>query len=157
MTAIVEVPSAEDLCELVSAVWTSFLGDELFAAIDGVGADHSHDVVASVSISGAWHGHLLIATSVTTAEAVARLMFGMEDEPVGTEETADAVGELANIIGGNVKSMLPEPSSLSLPQVVIGATLLSLPSAHIRSEAVLQWNDEVIVVSLWEAAGKGDH
>jgi hypothetical protein len=33
------------------------------------------------------------------------------------EEIADALGELANVVGGNVKAVLPGPSTLGLPEV----------------------------------------
>jgi chemotaxis protein CheX len=64
----------------------------------------------------------------------------------------DAVGELANIIAGNIKSMLPEPSTLSLPQVVVDAQAIVLPSAVLRVSTALRWDEHAIVVSLWEAA-----
>ena len=34
----------------------------------------------------------------------------------------DAVGEMANVVGGNVKSLLPGPSTLALPIVVTSET-----------------------------------
>jgi len=71
-----------------------------------------------VSISGAWSGHLLLGFEVSAANEVARAMFGLGSQEASQDEMTDAVGELANIIAGNVKSMLPEPSTLSLPQVV---------------------------------------
>ena len=33
------------------------------------------------------------------------------------EDVADALGELANVVGGNVKAVLPGPSVLGLPEV----------------------------------------
>ena len=41
-----------------------------------------------------------------------QVMFGEELE---SAEIHDAAGEIANILAGNLKSMLPQPSSLGLP------------------------------------------
>ena len=35
-------------------------------------------------------------------------------------DVTDAVGELVNIIGGSVKSLMPQPTVLSLPSVRTG-------------------------------------
>ncbi|MEZ5225609.1 MAG: hypothetical protein R2710_02760 [Acidimicrobiales bacterium] len=40
---------------------------------------------------------------------------------VAAEDAADAVGELANIFGGNVKGVLAMSATLSLPKVVVGS------------------------------------
>jgi hypothetical protein len=36
---------------------------------------------------------------------------------VDDEDVADALGELANVLGGNIKSVLPGESRLGLPQI----------------------------------------
>jgi len=41
----------------------------------------------------------------------------MPAEEVTSDEIGDALGELANVLGGNVKAMLPAPSTMSLPTV----------------------------------------
>ncbi|MBJ7359171.1 hypothetical protein, partial [Nocardioides sp.] len=39
------------------------------------------------------------------------------DEALDPVELSDVIGEFANIVGGNVKSLMPGPSTLSLPLV----------------------------------------
>jgi chemotaxis protein CheX len=156
MTTAVDLPSAEDICVLVGDVWASFLGDEIIpldtdAPTMANQPPEMHEVIASVSIAGAWSGHLVLGLARTGATAVAGAMFGSEEGDVSSEELADAVGELGNIIAGNIKSMLPEPSTLSLPQVVFDAQSFALPSARVRVSTVLGWNANSIIVSLWEA------
>jgi chemotaxis protein CheX len=36
-------------------------------------------------------------------------------------DVRDALGEIANMIAGNVKALLPEPCSISLPAVALGS------------------------------------
>ena len=51
-------------------------------------------------------------------------MFDVEIEEVSPADVLDAVGELVNIVGGNLKGMLPSPTGLSLPSVTDGAVHL---------------------------------
>ena len=37
------------------------------------------------------------------------------------DDVRDALGELANMLGGNIKALLPAPSQISLPAVAIGS------------------------------------
>ena len=47
-------------------------------------------------------------------------MFGIEVYELMPDQISDALGEMTNIIGGTIKSFLPEPSCLSLPAVAEG-------------------------------------
>ena len=47
-------------------------------------------------------------------------MFGLEPAAAGLEEVRDALGELTNMLGGNLKALLPGPCFLGLPTVVSG-------------------------------------
>lgn len=157
MTAVVAVPSAQDFCTLVNDMWTSFLGEQteplvLVSAESPAVQRTRGEVIASVSTTGAWNGHLMLALTQHGAELVARAMFGDEGETVAEEDVIDAIGEMSNIIAGNIKSVLPEPSALSLPQVVVDAGTFSFPSAVLRVTATMDWAGESVVVSLWEAS-----
>lgn len=56
---------------------------------------------------------MALATTLTTA------MFQTGDEPC-PDDIRDALGELANMLAGNVKALLPEPCAISLPAVAFG-------------------------------------
>jgi chemotaxis protein CheX len=47
-------------------------------------------------------------------------MFQGESTPT-LDEVRDALGELTNVIGGNVKALFPGPSRISLPTVAVGS------------------------------------
>lgn len=51
------------------------------------------------------------------AQLLAAQMMGVEDP--STDDVLDAVGELGNIVGGNVKSMLGQSARLSLPSAAV--------------------------------------
>ncbi|MGP7960225.1 chemotaxis protein CheX [Sanguibacter sp. A247] len=70
-------------------------------------------------------------------------------EPAGTqvshEDVVDAFGEIANVVGGNVKALLPQLATLTLPEVASGVggdegmLIVSVP---------LVWRGRVVVVTL---------
>jgi CheY-specific phosphatase CheX len=47
-------------------------------------------------------------------------MFSMPLDEIHDEEVSDALGELINIVAGNLRAFLPQPCQLSLPAVVDG-------------------------------------
>ena len=116
MTITVE-PSYDDVQMLVEEVWTSFLGTEEPLLPCGP-AEMSVGWSAAVTVSGEWHGMVSVELPTGLAEEVTRRMLMVED--AHDEDVADAVGELVNMIGGNVKSLMPGPSVLSLPVVAAG-------------------------------------
>ena len=72
-----------------------------------------------MSITGSWTGHVVYACSTVAARRAAAAFLAMESDEVSQEDLSDVLGELANIVGGNVKAMLPPGCFLSLPQVVL--------------------------------------
>jgi chemotaxis protein CheX len=62
-------------------------------------------------------------------------MFGADACDVTADQINDALGELTNIIGGNIKGLLPEPSHLSMPAVTEGTDyLFSVPGSRPMAE-----------------------
>jgi hypothetical protein len=70
---------------------------------------------ALVSISGAWQGVVEVRVAAALGQRIAARMFRCRSEDVDDEKLRDALDEVANIIGGNVKALLPSPSQLSMP------------------------------------------
>jgi hypothetical protein len=77
------------------------------------------DVLSSwVDVVGPWTGTVVLTTAPQTAAALTRALLGpAAPELLDHEDVADAFGEIANVVGGNVKAALPGPSGLSLPEV----------------------------------------
>ena len=135
-------------------VWTSYLDPmgEHPLVVDGVPDPGvgTADVVATVAISGAWDGRVLLCFSPPAARRAAAALLGVEEaDEVGDVDVADAVGELANIIGGSVKSLMPQPTVLSLPAVSHGA-FPELGGEVCRLTGT--WNGEPVSVAVHEVA-----
>lgn len=106
----------DELRSIMDAIWQSLLGSGLTAAEGTSGAPRPR-VVGRVEITGGWEGVVTIDCDAELAADVAAAMFGLEDGDAAPDEIRDALGELANMAGGNIKSLLPAPSQLGLPTV----------------------------------------
>jgi chemotaxis protein CheX len=72
-------------------------------------------LTVSVRISGAWCGELHLQCPLPLARLIAVAIFQVEAAKAGDEEMLDALGELIHIVGGNLKALLPQPVTVSLP------------------------------------------
>lgn len=147
----VALPSAAELAEIVDQVWSSFLEGEIVPLAEPeLDQDYAGRLVGWVSISGDWTGHLSVVCSEDAACAIATDMFQLDAGEVSTSEIADALGEIANMVGGSVKGMVGASVALSLPQVVLDAAALVSPETHRLVTVQAHWKDELVEFSLWE-------
>lgn len=151
--SVESVPNVDDLAEMVDQVWISYLDPEgVNPLIRGDEQGDAGDVHSSVSITGSWHGHLVYASSTIAARRAAAAFLAMETDEVSQEDISDVLGELANIVGGNVKAMLPPGCFLSLPQVVMAPTSATrYPSAVEVVGLFGTWLGEPVSVTLWQS------
>ncbi len=126
-----------DLSALTAGVWEAFLGLEAEPTGPGLG-DGGPFYTASVAIGGGWDGSVSLVMPLVLARAAAAAMFGLGEAELDADEVVDAVGELANIIGGNIKGMIEEPCTLSLPMVACGTDYsVSRPGTEIVRSVTL--------------------
>jgi chemotaxis protein CheX len=146
-------PTEEDLATIAEQVWSSYLDPEEIAPLLPFPAPQQLvEVSASVSVTGAWRGHVVLSCSSTAAKNAAAALLGVEFEEVTAEDIADALGEVVNIIGGNVKSLLPEPSALSLPHVLLGRVDVEhWPSVTKICQLNGSWQDEMVSITVLES------
>jgi CheY-specific phosphatase CheX len=113
--------SESDLREVVESVWSAMLGLELVPADHGYARDvESRNLTGTVQITGEWQGAVMVDLPEKLARDAASAMFGMEPDELGEDEVLDALGEVANMIGGNVKGLIEGECKLSLPTIAEG-------------------------------------
>ena len=142
-----------DLAEMLEQVWVSYLDPEGINPLVATGDESQlSEVHSSVSISGSWTGHVVYASSTVAARRAAAAFLDVTPAEVSSEDVSDVLGELANIVGGNVKAMLPPGCFLSLPQVVLAPETAShYPSAVRVSGLYGLWEGEPVSVSMWQS------
>lgn len=124
----------EDLIALVEQTWQTLFADVVEESPD---ADESKwDISSRVAIHGAWNGSAVVLLDQEAARQLAARMLDTAPDELSREEILDAAGEIANILGGNLKSMLPQPSQLGLPEVQ-DATHGSFPVSSIDFPSAL--------------------
>jgi chemotaxis protein CheX len=72
---------------------------------------------AGVRITGTWEGLVTLAASRSLAAKCTAIMHQREADDLSEAEVRDGWGELANMVGGNLKALVPPESRLSLPEV----------------------------------------
>jgi chemotaxis protein CheX len=135
----VAILQEEDLVGLAGSIWETVFGRDVVpvdAAAVAEAIDAGVRVTANVAITGGWNGNVSIILPLAGAVRAAADMFGMAEDELDDDLVNDAVGELANIAGGNIKGMIEEATKLGLPTVVRGADYsVSVPGTHTVIEA----------------------
>ena len=125
-----ELVTGEQVAEITRDVWGSFLAMDLTQAPADEGPLGGPTMTGCVHLSGAWGGSVLVETTADHAQHAAEAMFAADPGSLSADEVSDALGELTNMVGGNIKGLLPAPSSLSLPSVAGGESYtLRVPGA----------------------------
>ena len=147
----VEVVSPDDVAIITQDVWASFLGVE----IQQIGVDESlagrPSMVGAVRVTDAWFGAVVLEMTPGLSRQVAATMFESTPDVVTDAEVVDALGELTNMIGGNVKSLLPAPSQLSLPMVSESVWPTTVPGSVVICRIAFAVGADMVHVSVWQS------
>ncbi|HTS87532.1 MAG TPA: chemotaxis protein CheX [Gemmatimonadales bacterium] len=110
----------QEIRQVTETVWESVLGVTLLRG-QKTTRRLERSMAGCVQFSGAWEGAITVECSTDFARHAAATMFGVERSATSEDDARDAIGELTNMTGGNVKALLPEPCRLSLPTVLEGS------------------------------------
>jgi chemotaxis protein CheX len=111
----------QDIRDITGAVWTSVLRRDAETPSGDPEAEFAGSVMTGcVQMSGTWDGAVTLQCSIQLARAAAAAMYDSDPTEMSSAEIRDALGELTNMVGGNIKALLPGPTQLSLPFVVEG-------------------------------------
>lgn len=114
----------DDLIDAAQGVLSAMLGLSVEASAPEAGwpGEGPHQaVLANVAICGDWDGVLLLSCNRSTACFLAGEMFGSDASLRVDDDVKDALGEIANMIAGDLKERLPGQSVLHLPCVIEGS------------------------------------
>ncbi|PID54094.1 MAG: hypothetical protein CSA58_08700 [Micrococcales bacterium] len=109
-------------------------------------------LLAQVLMRGDWDGSVQVICTDSAARALTRQLTSAEPgEPVAIEDVEDSMAEIANIFGGNVKSLLYGVSQLGLPTVNhcnVEALADQDDDSLLVAGCVVHWRDEQILVQV---------
>ncbi|QDU80335.1 hypothetical protein Pla110_20620 [Polystyrenella longa] len=102
-----------------------------------IGSHTLEPITASVSISGSYNGMVCISVTEHSAKRVLNRLTGLEPEDLD-DFVIDAVGEMANMIGGQGKRELSrEELQLGLPKILVDENKLFFESDWDSSQHIL--------------------
>ena len=112
--------NAEMLAQTVQAVFLNMMSLEVSPSETPWAPSHDQ-LTSAVHISGAWNGALLLECDRQLACQFAGRFLSLDSPETVNDDVRDVLGELANMIGGNMKSALAAGLSLSMPSVTDGS------------------------------------
>jgi chemotaxis protein CheX len=105
-------------------------------------------VHAWVDVRDAMIRRILLSTEQRMARRITRALLGMDaDAAVGDVDLVDALGEVANVVGGNVRALVNSPGAMGIPKVAHERPLID-PDFLLHA-LTLDWRGAPLVISLW--------
>lgn len=140
--------SQDDVVLATEDVWLSVLNMAPHRSADA-GPEPELSLVGVVQITGWWTGAVTIQVPSGLAGRLAGAMFRLTDREPGLDEQVDALGEITNMIGGQLKGLLDGPCQLSLPAVVAGGGYrIRMPGGRTMHEVPFDCEQHRFVVSV---------
>jgi|SRR5579884_2295204 len=131
--------------------------DELFATMLGMQArpiaePHSLSeemITSAIYFTGSFSGALVFECVRTQAWSFATAFMGLQREELSEADVLDTIGEIANIIGGNLKHCLPHGSSITTPSVIVGRSYrLTVGGATVVARLAFTAEDDPFFVTI---------
>jgi chemotaxis protein CheX len=142
----------EALEQIIDQMWASYFGhvEPLVPSFDP--HDIEGDILcASVTISGGRPGIVTVSVEKAGAVPLSAAML-QEDGELTDEDVYDSLGEVANIVGGNIKALVPDAGPLGLP-VVSTAKPLHGSSGRLAARLDGNWQGSWLTFEVWLAGG----
>ena len=137
--------------EIVQIVFTTMFGLELQSEA-GDSEPIADGVASAVHVSGDWAGSVVVRQSPGISRKAASTFMKIPLDDVTEVDQEEVAGELANMIGGNLKGVLQGTSRLTIPEVAfINEAELSTPIGDLIEEVTLNHPTGSISVHVYES------
>jgi chemotaxis protein CheX len=105
-----------------------------------------------VHLHGAFRGAVMIECSEALGSVLTAAMLQNEGPPDAADMT-DALGELTNVFAGNIKALLAQPSSISLPTVAFGPSYeIGVVGAAVVARVAFTCEGHALVVTILQGS-----
>ena len=145
-----------DVAVLVDEIWLTTLG----LATHGLDPHTKLPADAAtfdgiINITGGWQATVALQVPKALASRIAAVMFRLDGDQPTTEDMQDAIGELTNMLGGNIKALLAGDCHLSLPAVVEGkGYTVRVPTSHVVERFAFECEGMPAVVNLMSVGNR---
>src|SRR5262249_23106587 len=141
----------EEILQLAATIWEATLGLPIKPEESGSIGARSRVTAACIQLTGAWNGAILLDCPADVARRAASIMFSVAPADATVSDLQDAVAELVNMIGGNVKGLIPDQCYLSLPAVVEGGDYSArVPGSRMINRIPFSCDGHTVTISILE-------
>jgi len=124
----------EEISQFVNDIWSTFLSVKVSTTSKPFKPKGQGNTLAGcVQITGEWQGSVTLYAPKEIGRKIAATMYSLDEAAVENQQIQDVVGEITNILAGNIKSILPAPCSISLPSVAVTDFNLHHPGSEMLS------------------------
>ena len=144
----------DQICSMVRGVWSTQLGLEIQNADGPVTPSTAPTITAAIHISGDFRGWIRLECSRVLIRRAASIMFNLPEDQLSEDDEHDVVGELTNVVAGNIKALIPGSNSISLPTIIDGSDY-KVSTLNIQSSEDFHFtlDGEAMTVTLLEHGG----
>jgi|SRR5580698_5855493 chemotaxis protein CheX len=111
--------SVNSLVRIVQSVFTTMMNLEV-VQVDAPIRPGDERLTSFVHLTGGWNGAVLVECGSRQACRFAGRFLSLDPPRSVDDDVRDVLGELANMIGGNMKAVMPVAVRLSMPTVMEG-------------------------------------
>lgn len=142
--------------QIVQSIFVSMLGMETTRLLEQP-EEGAEMIWGTIQIAGGTPLNVVLGMSQVLARSAASHMLATPLDDVADDDAKDVVAEVANMIGGNLKSLLPGPVFLSLPTVVGGQNVaMQVPGAELTEDVSLSCEAGELRVRLYAPMPAGE-
>ena len=110
--------TSEDIDQMVQELFDTMLGMPATRAEPQNADVFAGGLRGKIEINGVWSAKLDVVATMKLCADVCCNMFGTDSNSLDAEDVADALGEVTNVVGGNVKGIIDQDCNLTIPEVV---------------------------------------
>jgi len=114
-------PDESQIRSVVRTVWSTQLDLDVVDVAGPPPPPTSPTITAAIHIHGDFHGVIRLECSRVLIRRAAAVMFATREEALSLDDERDVVGELTNVVAGNIKALIPGSNSISLPTIIEGS------------------------------------
>ena len=118
---------------------------QITSAFLGTGDIEGFDFNGIVTFSGAYNGHVIVSMP---SQLLRELLLLQGETDLGEGNLLDAVGEIANTLGGNARKALGSSLQISVPVKLHGASGIKARVRRHPYVITLRWNHQPALVCI---------
>ena len=111
--------STEQITQIVESVFMTMMSLDV-SPCDASWNPSGDRLTSFVHLTGDWNGAVLLDCNPRQACQFAGRILSMDPPDIVDDDVRDVLGELANMVGGNMKCCMPTGVQLSMPTVMEG-------------------------------------